>query len=481
MKKQIKYALLVLLVLGGGAAAFVMATAPMTVSTLTLIPQQARHYFTEQGFVRHDPTSDIFATVGGEILSLHVAEGDTLHVGQTIATVDVNHLHNEIAQLQVSNQSLEAQIRNLQVQNQQQLLTHQTNRNALLGEYDVIVAQQLSVQTAQVTTQETLTQQLALQHLLIDQSEQQIQQLESDFLTLQVLYNAGAVPRTRLTDIETALNTARSTHNSHVQQLEVIKAGAVAPDDQHFAGMLTAIQAQIAGIDATLQTNTTQPMQEHFQALITANNLRVAELEQRLLDGAITSPVAGIIATLHIDNTNIINPALPIATVTTDNDYLVEVLVSTLDIDAIETGDTVELVLRRQGGDQVYTGQVVSIDTQAREHLSTLGIAERRVQVLIAPEPAARTRLHSGFDVDVRFISFDLPDQLLVPRTAVFDIDGTDHVFVNREGVAVLTPVQVLRELRAYYVIETGLHPGDIVIRDANQTGLSEGVSVTNG
>jgi len=182
---------------------------------------------------------------------------------------------------------------------------------------------------------------------------------------------------------------------------------------------------------------------------------------------------------LHVDSTNIVNPARPIAEITVNGERLVEVFVSTANVSDISVGDAVELIFIRQGGDAVYAGTVYSVGSRAETMISILGVEERRVEVLILPE-LVTSSFGGNFDVDVRFITYSAEDTLTVPRTAVFDDNGRSMVFVVDDGMAVAREIVLGSQLRTEVVVASGLGVGEIVIRDARLNGLVDGARVAS-
>jgi len=211
--------------------------------------------------------------------------------------------------------------------------------------------------------------------------------------------------------------------------------------------------------------------------MIESNNLAVTNLQRMANNSVITSPVSGIIVDLHIDSTNILNPALPVASIRTEEDNLVEVLVSTSNIFDVSIGDSVDLIFVRQSGDVVYSGTIYGIGDKAEAMVSILGVEERRVEVLIEPGNMSDS-FRSGFDVDVRFVTYSAENRIIVPRTAVFEEVGQSMVYVVAEGMAVARPIILGTGLRTEIIVESGLNIGDVIVRNARQAGLSDGARV---
>jgi len=480
MKKRVKYIVLVVIVLLIAAVIIVSAMQPLAVNTVVITPSHAEIYFVERGHVRDDRYVSVYPLVGGTILSVNVREGQYINEDDVIAVVDPVDLLHQIEQIRASNLSLYAQIDNLDVEESRARLSQISNRNVLQSELNAIGAQEQIARTTELSGQQVREENIRLQNILIEQSLTSVQDALNDLERAQTLFLAGIITRLEVEAKEQALEAQRTALQVNEQRLEIIiNEAGVADQSEHFAALRASIQAQINGIDATLNQPSSEPMVRHFHALIEVNNLNIANLERKVSESTITSPVSGVIENLYADTTNILNPSAPVANIRIEADNLVEVFVSTANITDISEGDNVDLIFARQSGDVTYFGTVHSINTAAEAMVSLLGVEERRVSVLIEPdEPSDSFR--SGFDVDVRFVTYSAADRIVVPRTAVFEENGQSMLYVVENAVATARPVTVGTQLRTELVITSGLNVGDVVIRNARQDGLVAGVRVSH-
>lgn len=478
MKKKIKYAILGIIALAIIGIIIVNAMQPLAVDTIVMQPSRTEAYFTELGHVREDRHVNVFALSGGEILSVNVAEGQFVNEGDVLAVVDASDILHEIEQIRINNLALQAQIDNLSAEESQARAGQTANRNVLRSELRAIDAQEQMSLESDSDRRRAQEENVRLQNIVIEQSRTNVQNAQTDLERAGTLFEAGIITRIELEAAEQALENHQTSLATNEQSLEIINSGAgTVNQSEHFAALRRSISAQISGIDNTLAQMSTEPMQRHFNALIESNYLAIANLERLAGNSTITSPVSGTVVTLHADSSNILNPAMPVAEIRTTEDNLIEVFVSTTNINDLSVGDVVELIFIRQSGDVLYSGTIYSIDDRAEAMVSILGVEERRVKVLIAPDNLSSS-FRSGFDLDVRFITYAAEDQMAVPRTAIFEEAGQDMVYVVENGTAVATPINLGARLRTEIVVESGLSAGDVVIRNARQAGLSDGARV---
>ncbi|MEM7489780.1 MAG: efflux RND transporter periplasmic adaptor subunit, partial [Pseudomonadota bacterium] len=119
------------------------------------------------------------------------------------------------------------------------------------------------------------------------------------------------------------------------------------------------------------------------------------------------------------------------------------------------------------------------VDPVGRKDVSALGIEEQRVDAvfdLLTP-PEARAGLGDGFGVVLRIVIWRSDDVLRLPLAAAFRDDGGWAVFVARDGVATLRPVELGRIGTDTAEVLSGLDEGETVILHPGD-GVTHGLSV---
>jgi multidrug efflux pump subunit AcrA (membrane-fusion protein) len=181
----------------------------------------------------------------------------------------------------------------------------------------------------------------------------------------------------------------------------------------------------------------------------------------------------GVVERLPVEDANLVSQASPVAELAAD--LAIEVYIPLREIDGVKVGDTVELITAKRDADELTTGTVSEIDDEAEVKISALGVEERKVRVRIMPESDV---YKPGYAMDVRFTVQELKGAVVVPKTAVFEADGQDTVWVVENGAVQYRAVTKGIETREGFEISAGLAAGELVIPDANTAGLSPGKSV---
>ncbi len=143
-----------------------------------------------------------------------------------------------------------------------------------------------------------------------------------------------------------------------------------------------------------------------------------------------------------------------------------EVVVDLLSSDAVQVSVGDRVILRDWGGPNDLTGEVTRIDPFGVTKYSALGVEEQRVNVEIALQSPLDERpgLGHGYRLEAAIIIWQAEDILTVPASALFrDRDGW-AVFVARDGIARLTPVETGQSDGLMTELKRGLAAGEMVI-----------------
>jgi HlyD family secretion protein len=178
----------------------------------------------------------------------------------------------------------------------------------------------------------------------------------------------------------------------------------------------------------------------------------------------ITAPVTGIVLNVSQESETIVQPGTPILDLGDPGD--VEIVVDVLSSDAVEIRPGAQVTIENWGGPNALEGRVRRVEPAAFTKISTLGVEEQRVNVLIdIVSPSDRwSGLGDSFRVDAQIVVFSLEDATIVPAGALFRRGGVWHVFTVANGRAQLTPVVVIRRAARSAAIASGLTIGQSVI-----------------
>jgi HlyD family secretion protein len=206
---------------------------------------------------------------------------------------------------------------------------------------------------------------------------------------------------------------------------------------------------------------------------------------QRDMDRAvIRSPVDGLVLAKEVSNEQVLAAGSVLLELGDLRQLQVEAEVLSQDVVKVEIGDSVDI----EGpaiGTQPARGHVLQVYPQGFTKVSSLGVEQQRVIVVVgfAPEELDRLRaegrtLGVDYRVRIKIYTSQKDDALTVPRGALFrSAAGNWQAFVVRQGQAHVVDVQV--GLRNDFDVEVldGIEAGELVVVAPDAT-LADGARV---
>jgi HlyD family secretion protein len=188
----------------------------------------------------------------------------------------------------------------------------------------------------------------------------------------------------------------------------------------------------------------------------------------------VRSPAAGQVLRVHEPSERVVQAGSPLIEV--GDAAGIEVVVDVLSTDAVRipAGATMRLV--EWGGEGTLTARVRLVEPSGFTKVSALGVEEQRVNVVadLLDPPAS---LGDAYRVEARIVTWQNPDVLKVPNSALFRSGEEWRVFVVENGRAQLRPVAVGRRGAAEAEVVGGLGTGDTVVLFPSDR-LQDGVRV---
>jgi HlyD family secretion protein len=178
----------------------------------------------------------------------------------------------------------------------------------------------------------------------------------------------------------------------------------------------------------------------------------------------IAAPVSGLVLKVLQESETPVQPGTPILEIGDPLDL--EIVVDVLSTDAVEIHPGAAVAIEHWGGPGVLAGQVRRVEPAAFTKISTLGVEEQRVNVLIdlVSTPDARAGLGDAYQVDTRITVFTRDDAMIIPAGALFRTGEDWNVYIVSDGWAQRRAVTLLRRSGRFAAVTAGVQPGDQVI-----------------
>jgi len=186
--------------------------------------------------------------------------------------------------------------------------------------------------------------------------------------------------------------------------------------------------------------------------------------DQHAWDFAIRSPINGRVLRVFQESSALIVGGTALVELGDPTDLEVEIDV--LSRDAVKVRPNATVLLEHWGGEKPLQGRVQLVEPSAFTKISTLGVEEQRVNVIVSlvDPPQERTTLGDGFRVEARIIVAEADEVLKVPTSALYRVGQEWAVFLVVDGVAQQQIVKLgLQNGLAAEVVE-GLKLGDLVV-----------------
>jgi HlyD family secretion protein len=438
---------LVVLVLGGWLA-FGALNGGMPVQAAKVTRGPIREIVDEQAKTRLPIEYEITMPFAGRVEDIELAEGTEVTAGQPVAQISTKDLDFEVAEAQAAVDRLAASI---------------------IESQDTSVEEGLRQQALKFV--ESMAKTVAAAENRKTAGEKQVEVAERKLAnTLRVFQSGtGGVTQERVDEDDLRHVEAQVDYRQDILVTESIKAieAATLLMPQMVADYITRKGLQTAVLD-----------KEKSEAQ--------ARLQQALLNqerGTMTSPVDGIVLERLVTYEQYLPAGEALLRIGELRKLEIETDVLSEDATAIRPGQPVEIYGPGVGARGQVSGKVDRVHPAGFTKLSSLGVEQQRVKVIVKLDPAALDELLEAkvgvdYRVRVRIFTASRESTLVVPRSALFRApDGGWQVFAATTGRAMLTPVEVGLMNDDLAEIESGLGENDLVVL-APESSLTEGARV---
>lgn len=178
----------------------------------------------------------------------------------------------------------------------------------------------------------------------------------------------------------------------------------------------------------------------------------------------IYAPADGVISKIIRDSAGAINRGESLLEIS--NPKNLEVAVDLLTKDATQVKEGFDVEIKNWGGPDSLVGKVKRVEPTAFTKVSSLGVEEQRVNVLIditTPKEKWES-LGDYFRVECQIQIYKADNQLLVPLSALFRLKDDWAVFTVEGMKAKLKTIQISRKNQTDAIVEAGLNKGEVVI-----------------
>jgi len=393
--------------------------------------------FSEIGEVIPVWEADLYTGTGGKLLVVNALEGLPVAQGELLFVFDDKDLKNEeegiVAEIAILDSQISGQISSLETQKS----SLESDRASVL---------------------------IMIEQALMDEQKQQ-----ADIASTRELYDIGAVPAQNLADAQTAYELTVKNRELLDNQLKLVTA------------QLSKINAEITDFRgwAGREDEMGAAMRQQLLAQKDARQAQLNLQREKLSEIEVIAPQEGIIRECSLKEGQIVPPGTKLCSIYRPYLYRIDCYILVENTAGVNEGDAVEITLRLRDEDKKYRGHIVRKAHDAVDRVSKVGLIEKRVKIEAAIEDEDGEGIGPYWPVEIRFVTAQADNCLLAPKTALFK-DGDDEwkVWVLRDGKVSALKVERGVQTPSQVEIKGGLYAGDIIIKNARTSTVSEGKSI---
>ena len=287
---------------------------------------------------------------------------------------------------------------------------------------------------------------ISLQSAIIKQLEKEIVDKKKDLDYNLWLFSQGELSQNELDIVQQAFD--RLQNQKHQAELTLNTYQVSYQDASSANGAQAAIMAQLSQLES-----------QRHQTKIYAN-------------------ASGILMNFDVKKGGIVTNQGIIGKIINPGDYKIEAFVLTDDAYNLRIGDSLKVIVKINGNDKESVGKIIKISQVAQDWISPLGLQEKRVKVTISPDKGMET-LRIGAEVKVKFIREYKLGTIAVPKTSIFYREDKKLVLLDNQGIAKEAVITTGMDTDTEFAVESGLKPGDKLIKNFKVEGLKDGKKVT--
>ena len=191
----------------------------------------------------------------------------------------------------------------------------------------------------------------------------------------------------------------------------------------------------------------------------------------------VRSPVSGRVLKLHRESEGVLNAGDPLLDI--GDPQNMEVKVEVLSADAVRLRKGTPVLFERWGEEKPLTGKVRVVEPAGFTKISSLGVEEQRVLVIVdlSSPVGSREGLGDAYRLDTSFILWEGANVLQTPASALFRHGDGWAVFVVENRKARLRPVQVGQRNGLAAEIVSGVKEGEPILAHPDDS-IKEGIAV---
>ena len=257
-----------------------------------------------------------------------------------------------------------------------------------------------------------------------------------------------------------------------LERITNLHANGYVAKDQFDQASSEVIKAQAVRLSAEAAVNVARFELERTRVALQSFSARKSADSHHTI--YISSPITGTIIRIYRESAGAVNVGEPLMDI--GNLGNLEVRVEVLSSDAVKIKKGTPVLFKRWGGDEPLSGTVRIVEPAGFTKISSLGVEEQRVLVIvdILSPPETWRVLGDGYRLEAHFVVLEANDVLQVPNSALFRSGKDWAVFLSDNGKARKRLVEVGQRNGFTAEILSGIHENEKVIAHPDEA-ISDG------
>ena len=258
-----------------------------------------------------------------------------------------------------------------------------------------------------------------------------------------------------------ALADAEYARERNIRMKKLAGDGFISKDDLEQADS-EAKKAEATRLSAEAAVTASQADLERAQSVLRYSAAEHTPSSEKAV--VVRAPVSGRVLKLHRESEGVVNSGDPLVDI--GNPRLLEVKAEVLSADAVKIRKGTPVVFERWGGDKPLSGRVRVVEPAGFTKISSLGVEEQRVLVIVDFTSPAEVweGLGDAYRLDTSFIIWEGENVLQAPASALFRKGEDWALFTIENNRARLRTVEVGHRNGLAAEILAGLKEGEMVI-----------------
>lgn len=201
-------------------------------------------------------------------------------------------------------------------------------------------------------------------------------------------------------------------------------------------------EAQLQYLETLIEVEESRSWSYSMDAFTAMSRLMPIYINRQLKRTALKSAIDGVLLKRYVWNEQVLQAGAPIMDLGNLEDMQITAEILTEETVNIKTGDSVE-IFGDSIGEKCLAGRVNRVEPRAFTKLSSLGVEEQRVEVIVDFENQEdKKRLGLEYRVHVKICTETKHETLYLPNNSLFkDSKGEWNAFVIKDGSAVIKKV----------------------------------------